>query len=242
MCFALAFGSTTPEAGYLTLDELSDDVGRSRSIEASALSTRAWFASMEGSYEEARRLAWLAVEIEESLGSRLMVAINHEVVAAVELAAGDVPAAEHATRIKYDILEETGHDGFRSTAAAELALCLCALGRFDEAEGYAATARDLAAEDDLPSQASGRQAQALVLASRGEFEAAEQLGREAVQLLEDAEAPQAQGHLRMDLARVLRMAGKSAEAEQIARAAIAFFERKGDRSSITSARAFLADV
>ena len=52
MCFALVFGSTTPAAGYLTLDELSDDIVRSRSIEASALSTRAWFASMEGSYDE----------------------------------------------------------------------------------------------------------------------------------------------------------------------------------------------
>ena len=54
-------------------------------------------------------------------------------------------------------------------------------------------------------------------------------------MLDDAEAPQAQGHLRMGLARVLRMAGKHAEAEQIARQALEFYERKGDRSSVTSA-------
>jgi hypothetical protein len=43
----------------------------------------------------------------------------------------------------------------------------------------------------------------------------------------------------MDLAQVLRMAGKSAEAEQAAREALALFERKGNRPSSSAARAFI---
>lgn len=61
-------------------------------------------------------------------------------------------------------------------------------------------------------------------------------------MLEDAEDPNGQGSVRMDLAQVLRMAGKSVDAEHAAREALAFFERKGNRSSSGATRAFIAEL
>jgi hypothetical protein len=46
----------------------------------------------------------------------------------------------------------------------------------------------------------------------------------------------------MELARVLRMAGKSIDAEQAAREALEFYERKHDWRSAASTQAFLAKL
>jgi hypothetical protein len=61
-------------------------------------------------------------------------------------------------------------------------------------------------------------------------------------MLEGAEWPDGQGGARMDLAQVLRMSGKVADAQQAARGALGFYERKGNRPSAASTRAFLEEL
>jgi class 3 adenylate cyclase/tetratricopeptide (TPR) repeat protein len=242
LLFSLMYGSATAEEGRRTLDALTGDLSRTRSLDATGLAVRGWFQAIEGSFDDARRLTGRAIEISESLGSRVMIAVYEAHVGDVEFEAGDLTAAEAANRKVYEILDELGQEAFKSTAAASLARVLCALGRFDEADGFATIARDIAAEDDLSSQVFGRSARAMVLSSRGESEEAERLAREAVQMLEDAESPQTQGEARMDLARVLRIAGKIGEAERAAGEALGYFERKGNRPSTASTRSFLEEL
>jgi class 3 adenylate cyclase/tetratricopeptide (TPR) repeat protein len=242
MLISKVFGSASPEEGYRTLDVLVEDVSRSRSIEAWALVVRGAFEAMDGSFEKARRLIRIAIEIQEALGSPILAGLFETFLGDAESGAGDAIAAEHAYRRGYEILDEFGYVGYKSTAAANLAHALCTLGRSDEAAGFAAVARSVAAEDDLASQVLGRSAQARVLSSRGSLEEAEQLAWEAVQMFQDAESPGGQGDVRMDLAEVLRTAGKSADAEQVAREALAFYERKGNRVSSEKVRDFLAEV
>ena len=55
-----------------------------------------------------------------------------------------------------------GDEGHGSTSGAYLAVALCRVGRFDEAEELATIARAAGADDDLATQASARSAQALV--------------------------------------------------------------------------------
>jgi hypothetical protein len=102
--------------------------------------------------------------------------------------------------------------------------------------------RSIANEDDLASQVAGRSAQAMVLASRGRFDAAEEAGREAVEMYADAECPNAKGDAWMDLAQVLRMAGKDTEAANAARKARVLFERKGNQPSSEATRAVIAEL
>jgi class 3 adenylate cyclase/tetratricopeptide (TPR) repeat protein len=242
MIGAGAFGVAKPEEGVRTLDGLRDDLSRSRVLEGFDLAVRGFYAAMEGSFDEARRLIGLAIEIAEALGQRFVTAANLDQLGEVEMRASDRAAAERAYRRSYEMLDEAGDEGHKSTAAANLARALCGLGRFDEAERYAAIARSVAAEDDLASQVIGRQAQALVLAARGELEEAERLSREAVRMYADAECPNFQGDAWMDLAQVLRVAGKPIEAEQAAREALALYERKGNRPSSAATRTFLEEL
>jgi class 3 adenylate cyclase/tetratricopeptide (TPR) repeat protein len=237
-------GVSTPEEGLRTLDGMHDDLSRTRVLEAFALSVRSSYVCMQGAFDEARRLMGLSNEIGEGFGQRFIDSSQLEMLGAMEMLAGDPSAAERAYRRQFEILDELGDEGHKSSAAANLARVLCALTRFDEAERYAAIARSAAAEDDLLSQVTGRQAQALVLASRGETEEAERLAREAVRMCADAgaESPNFQGDAWMDLARVLRMAGKPAEAEQAAREALALYERKGNRPSSAATRMFLQEL
>jgi class 3 adenylate cyclase/tetratricopeptide (TPR) repeat protein len=236
---AAMFGTASPAKGIAALDELSQDLSRSRQMEAFALVSRAYFIGMEGSFDEARRLLDAAHEVERALGLRFDMAANREQLGQLELYAADAAAAERAYRENYDISDELGDEGHKSTGAANLARALCALERFDEAEGYAEMAVRIAAADDLASQTAGRSARALVLAARGELAEAERLAREAVALYADAETPNPQGDAWMDLANVLRTAGKPAEAAAAAREALSLYERKGNAPASASTRAFI---
>ena len=239
MLLSKIFGSASPEEGYRTLDVLVEDVSRSRSIEAWALVVRGAFEAMEGSFENARRLIRIAMEIQEALGSPIWGGLFETFLGDAESSAGDAIAAEHAYRHGYEVLDEFGYVGYKSTVAASLAHALCTLGRSDEAAEFATIAQSVAAEDDLASQVLGRSAQARVLSSRGALEEAEQLAREAVELCAEAEAPTLQAGARMDLAKVLRIAGKPADAGLAAREALALYERKGDAPAAALARAFI---
>jgi tetratricopeptide (TPR) repeat protein len=241
LLFAQCFGVATPETGMATLDDLSDETSRTRMRDSTAMVVRGRYRAMEGDLEEARRLIALAAEEADAIGLSFAVAAHEEELGYVELHGGDPAAAERAFRRHYEILDDLGDEAHKSTLAANLALALCALARFEEAMAYASIARDVAAEDDVVSQAIGRSAQALVVSSRGEHAEAERLAREAVRMYADAgsEAPQFIGDAWMDLAEVLRSAGRRAEAAEAAREALVLFERKGDRPTSASARALI---
>jgi class 3 adenylate cyclase/tetratricopeptide (TPR) repeat protein len=239
---ASMFGPATPEEGLRTIDELAEDAALSRHLEEFALVARAYFVGMRGDFDESRRLLRQADEIATSLGLRFDVGANREQLGCLERYAGKPEASERAFRENYAILDELGDEGHKSTGAANLALALCALGRFDEAEPFAEEAIRIAAEDDTASQAAGRSARALVLASRGEFVEAERLAREAVELYSKAEAPNFQADVWLDLARVLQTAGKRSEAEQAGRKALALYERKGNQPAAALTRDFIEQL
>jgi class 3 adenylate cyclase/tetratricopeptide (TPR) repeat protein len=236
-----SFGSTTPDEGLRRLDALGEDVRRSRPIEVAALAIRSRYLSMRGEVQEARRTIGLATAAAEAVGMRFFVAVCESLRGQLEYRAGDLEAAERAARRGYEILDATGHVGVKTTHAAVLATYLARLGRLKEAERFAAIGRT-AAEDDLSSQSIAGTAETIVLAARGDVEGAEDRARAVIAMLADAECPEDQGDALMELARVLRAAGRPSEAEQASREALALYERKGDRPSVDAAMAFLDDL
>ena len=239
---AQMFGPTTPDEGIRSLDELSGDLAMSRASESFGLVVRGMYRAMDGELDEARRLIGIGRDMSEGLGLSFEVAAADEELGALETWAGDAVAAEREFRKNYERLDRLGDEGHKSTAAANLARSLCELARFDEAETYAEIAMRVAAEDDLASQTTGRSARARVLAARGEFADAERLAREAVDLYAEAEAPNFQADTWMDLAKVLRMAGKLDEAAGAAHEALALYERKGNRPASASTRVFIDEL
>jgi class 3 adenylate cyclase/tetratricopeptide (TPR) repeat protein len=240
---AQSFGGATPEEGLRSLDELQGDLARSLQTEALALVVRGKYHAMTGELEEGRRLIGLALDTSQRFGLAFSVAAILEELGELEMWAGDSVAAERALRRNYETLDRLGDEGHKSTAAANLARALIELGRLEEAERYAAIAREVAAEDDLASQALGRTAQALVLAARGSPDA-EGLAREGVEMFLEAgsEAPNLVGDAWFDVAKVLRMAGKPDAAAEAAREALALYERKGNRPASATVRAFLGKI
>ena len=83
---------------------------------------------------------------------------------------------------------------------------------------------------------------AKTLAARGDVETAEKLAREAVELIRTSDDINSQGDALIDLAEVLRVAGRPAEAAEAARDALALFEAKGNAVSAALARATVSEL
>jgi class 3 adenylate cyclase/tetratricopeptide (TPR) repeat protein len=235
-------GSTTPAEGRPTLDAITAEFGREGMIGHAVLVQEGCFDAMGGEFERARRSIRTSEAQAERFGAEFWVSATYEFGGHVEEMAGDLAAAEHLYRKEHELHRRSGDEGHGSTSAAYLALALARLGRSDEAEGFATTARTIGAEDDLATQASARSAQALIHSARGEHEEARRLAREAVDLYAGAQSPWFQGDTLMVLAEVSHAAGVPEEAAEAARAALAAYELKGHEPGAASARALIDEV
>jgi tetratricopeptide (TPR) repeat protein len=235
-------GSTPPDEARPPLDEAVTELGREGLIGHVFLVHEACFDAMSGDFDRAREGIRESEAFARRFGSEFWVSATYEFGGEIELMAGNVEAAERSFRAEYDIHRRTGDEGHGSTSAADLALSLSRLDRFDEAEEMATIARAAGAEDDLATQASARSAQALVRSARGEHDEALRLAREAVDMWAGAQSPTYQGNSLMVLAEVSRAAGLPEEAMDAARAALAAYERKGHQPGAGSARALVDEI
>ena len=235
-------GSTSPAEGRPSLDEAVAELGRDGLIGHVVLVQEACFDAMTGDFVRARERIRESEALAERFGSELWMAASYEFGGEIELMAGDPEAAERLFRKEYEIHQRLGDEGHGSTSAAYLALALCRLGRFDEAEEFATIARTMGADDDLATQATARSAQALVRSARGEHDEARRLAQEAADLYAGAQSPWFYGNALMTLAEVSRAAGLRDEAVEAARAALAAYERKGHEPGMASARALIDEV
>jgi tetratricopeptide (TPR) repeat protein len=162
------------------------------------------------------------------------------VSAFIETLAGNHAEAEAKLRESYLLLERSGAKNSVG-AAARLAHTLCAQGRYEEAEHFAAMTKD-ALPGDLQEQALWRSALAKVLAQRGNIREAETLAREATELLEPTGFINQCGDAELDLADVLVAAGLNAEATMALEKALDLYRRKGNRVSAARAEELLAGV
>ena len=223
-----AFWGPTPVAeGIRRCQEIRGRAEGSYRVEMSALHTLAGLHAMAGEFDRARELGDQAVQIADKLGPSRFAALCSQFLGQVELLAGDPAAAARWLRWGAGILERMGERGLRSELTANLARALAAQGLDDEAVEQAAISGELAVRDDLYAQVERRGPLAAVLARRGRLEEAERLAAEAVALGADSDMLAMQAGALLDLARVLLLAGRDAEAAPLARRALALAERKG---------------
>jgi class 3 adenylate cyclase len=184
---------------------------------------RAWLLAMLCRFDEAWRVAREASErLRELTGGES----GEPQLAEIATLAGDDEAAVSYLRAFCDRLQERGERSTLSTYAPRLGRSLCALGRYDEAEPLAQLGRDLGDNLDVATQAWWRQAQALVLAHRGEHAEAMSLAREAVAIAERTDALSFQGYALSDLGEALALAGRRDEAAAALEQALDRYERK----------------
>jgi ATP/maltotriose-dependent transcriptional regulator MalT len=99
--------------------------------------------------------------------------------------------------------------------------------RRDEAEAIVDQAAEWAMKDDIDPQIGWRRIKAKVLALRGELEAAERIGREAVEIASRTDYLENHALARADLAEVLERAGRAEEARAELEHALGLYEQKG---------------
>ena len=235
-----AFWGPTPVAeGIRRCQEIRGQTEGSYRVEMAALHTLAGLHAMAGRFDLARELGEDAAEIAGKLGPSRFAAICAQFLGQVELLAGDPAAAERWLRWGAGILERMGERGLRAEMTANLARALAAQGRDDQALELAEVSGEMAVRDDLYSQVERRGPLALVLARRGRLDEAERLAAEAVELAADTDMLAMRAGALLDLAGVLRLAGRGAETGPLAGQALELAERKGHLVAAGQARELL---
>ena len=237
---AALHGPTPVPEAIQRCEELAAEAQSDRRTQGIVTGALAVLLAMRGDFDSARRLATESQALIDDLGSTVSGASMSLETAWVERLAGDLPAAERQLRRDYESLSELGERYFLSTVAGELARVLYEQGRVDEAEQMSQQAQHLADADDIASQMLWRTVQAKVMAHRGNCDDALALVREAVDLLTSTDAVSAQTETLVDLAEILRCAGRDKDANRVLEDAIGLYELKGNLAGAETARASAA--
>jgi tetratricopeptide (TPR) repeat protein len=158
--------------------------------------------------------------------------------------AGEPAAAERELRAGYELVQRAALRGsyFGMGVREELAQALYALGRYDEAKALAEESELRSSADDLQAQVQWRALLAKVLAREGGSEEAEAHGRAAVAIAEPTELVLVHAGALGDLAEVLRLCGRAAEALALLERARRVYELKGDLVSAERTRVAAAEL
>ncbi len=233
---ALYLGTTPCSQGVDRLESLIDELARDRMAQAAVRLEVAILLSMLERFDEAREHTVFSRGVFEDLGQRRWLALVSSTDGLVAWFEGDLEEAERRLRTSYLFFRQQ-HDTANATpAAADLALALCALGRYDEAGTLAEEIAKGAGAYDLEPQAGWRMVKASVLASRGELGEAEGLAREAEELIRPTEFLDLHADTLVHLAEVLQAAGRSGEARAATLEAITRYDLKGDLAGARRAR------
>jgi len=236
---AVLFGPTPADEGIRRCREIHARSDGDRRVEAAVLSVEAELRAMQGRFEGTREQIHRGQAILEDLGLRFRSRAS-EALASVEMLAGDPEAAWDAFMSGYETLEEMGERGFLSTTAAELAQVAWAQGSHDEAERFVRVSEESGASADVATMVPAKGVRAKLLARQGRWDEAERAAREAVDAARGTDNLNMQGDAMLDLAEVLRAAGREAEAAEALEEAAMRYEEKGNLVGAQRARGLLA--
>ena len=197
---------------------------------------------MLGDFADARTSAARALALIEEYELTLTRGIYAIDVGLAELLAGDLDRSERVLRDGHELLVSIGDTGVRSSVDAVLSDVLFLRGRDDEALVFADESRAIGSADDLDSQPRWRGAKARVLSRRGDHEAALELVRDALALLEPTDFICQHAYVCDVHGEVLAASGRVAEAAEAVERAIAFHEQKGNVVSASRSRSVLNEL
>lgn len=182
---------------------------------------------LQGRFDEARAALARATEQMAERGRPMLASEAHEVAGSVALLAGDFTEAVRSLQMAYDEKMRAGDRAGASTTATALAEAHLEARDLEEAWSYATNARETSSPDDIASQGRGREVQARVLSARGRHAEAEELAREAVEIMGRTDYLALHADALLHLGQVLHAAGKDAEALTSAQQASELYARKG---------------
>jgi tetratricopeptide (TPR) repeat protein len=223
------WGPTSVAEGLSRAEDLLESVRGQKALEVAAIRPVAGFYAMQGRFDEGRELLARARAIHEELANPLdFHTLGGFWAGPLEMLAGEPASAEDELRSACEFFLERGEQGLLSTLAAFLAQALYAQGRFDEASRWVDVSREAATSDDYDAQAQWRLVEAKLLAQRNEYDEAEAVAREGIEVINRSDELDNQAHVQLALVEVLRLAGRYEDAILALDDAIARFEQKGN--------------
>jgi class 3 adenylate cyclase/tetratricopeptide (TPR) repeat protein len=240
----VVWGGPTPvEAGIQRCEDVLARASGDRKAMSTALFFQATLEAMRGNFEVARALIERARAILQEIALPVWLAGPLTQMSGwVDVLAGDPAKAERDLREGAERLREIGELSWLSTVAGILAEAVYAQGRHDDVEPFLQMTEETAGSEDAYSQSLLRSIRAKVLARQGRLEDAEQLGREAVSILEPTDFLFMRGFALLSLGEVLRVAGRSDDAVAVLTEAIEVCDRKGFSVGARRARALIAEA
>ena len=227
----LARGPTPVGKAIRRAEAILAETAGNRTIAGVMYHPLAHMKARQGEFAEATRLATLCRDIHRDNGSMWSYWVYAEMLWDIEMLAGRPAEATEILTEAYEQIERMGETF--GLLSAWLAESLYAVGRFDEAERRAEAAVETL---DDQGRAAGQGALARVRARQGRFEEAEALAREGVAYFAHTDYSTDRTWVLMDLAEVLRLAGRSDEAIATLREALALFEQREDAVSAAHTR------
>ena len=136
LCTALLNGPARVDEAIARAEAVAASAERNVVLRAHVFTSLAGLLAMRGDFEQARVLYREAGDVYDELGLRLSRVGWTEVVAAVELLAGETTAAVNVLRSGYAVLDAGGFDSLRGAYAALLAFLLASNGDVVEARTF----------------------------------------------------------------------------------------------------------
>jgi len=160
----------------------------------------------------------------------------------IEQRAGDLQAWESATRAGLAELDALHDRQYSVTMAVNLGLCLHLQNRFSEVAALCARARTESPRDDLVNFVYADQLEAAVFAHGGRHDEAAALLARALEAADSTDFVFVRAESRLVGAEVHALAGRAAEAAELARAGLALLEAKGDVTAAAQWRRRLSEI
>jgi tetratricopeptide (TPR) repeat protein len=207
-------------------------------LRAEATGMLAVVRATAGRFEEARSLYEERQRAFTELRIPLQVGIGVQIAFTIEQLAGDPGAAEAALRQAIDLLRSIGSHNWADGVVVQLAWCLAAQGRDDEA----LEAADSAGEGYAYGDTVIAWVRATVLARRGSLAEAVKQAERAVVVADTTDSTELRAESRLVLARILRPAGDPVAGSAAASAAADLYDAKENLVLARVARALVAEL
>ena len=184
--------------------------------------------ALEGRCEEGRLLLSRSRSLYEEIGAeRGLLTVWTPLCVELETIAGNHDLAEARARESLEALESAGDSAYASTHALQLAELLIAGGASDEVDRLVRLAEEGALASDVLVQFWWRSLRARLLARAGDAAAAEEMGRDAVEIASLTDSLRNRSRAHFALAEVLRQATKKQESRAEATAGRKLLRQKG---------------
>jgi len=240
-CWDIWWGVMPAEEGVRLCNDFMER-SPSKRLEAIALLIRGTQKAVLKRLEEGRKDADAGRELLRDLGDVIWWGGSSMITAEMELLAGNAEAAYEALALGHERLAESSETGYLATVVGLQAQAALELGREDEALELAADTERIAAADDFEPHARYRLVRGRVMARRGDFEQADELLRQAAEIIDPTDYVILHLDLAFARAEVDRLAGRPEAEREVLETALPIAERKQNLVAVDRMRARLAEL